>query len=110
MGLQSRTTLSALQLYATVGQQHSLSLAGPSSFVLWTDSFWEHLSGLSTAHCVLRVRSDVLPVRVGPARLRLCSAAAHHVTQLVAVSVSHLLLWVTQHGDMQETNSIVGTV
>ncbi|KAH9375410.1 hypothetical protein HPB48_022715 [Haemaphysalis longicornis] len=85
--IESRTTLSCLQLSAVTGQQQQCTaLVGPSTFVLWTDSFWEQLSGPPTVHSVLRVHCDVLPVHCGPSQLQCCTAAARHVAQLLAVS------------------------
>ncbi|XP_077522225.1 vacuolar protein sorting 13B isoform X1 [Amblyomma americanum] len=81
--IESKSTLSSLQLYALAGQQ-CVALVGPSTFVVWTDSFWEQLSGLPTAHSVLRVHCDVLPLHFGPTQLQFCTSAAHHTVQLVA--------------------------
>lgn len=94
--IESRSTLSSLQLYALIGQQ-CMALAGPSTFVVWTDSFWEQLSGLPTAHSVLRVHCDMLPLNVGPAQLQHCVTAAHHTTHLVA-SVAERLEKIAPHG------------
>lgn len=100
LGLQSRTTLAALQLYATSGQ-HRVSLAGPSTVSLCTDTFWERLSGLPAAHCILRVHCDVVPLRAGPMQLRLCAAAVQHAVQLIA-SVAERLDRLIPHVDGNE--------
>ncbi|EEC09550.1 vacuolar protein-sorting protein, putative [Ixodes scapularis] len=92
LGLQSRTTLAALQLYATSGQ-HRVSLAGPSTVSLCTDTFWERLSVLPAAHCILRVHCDVVPLRAGPTQLRLCAAAVQHAVQLIAQLQCDLQYW-----------------
>lgn len=101
--IESRTTLSSLQLSAVTGQQQQqcMALVGPSTFVLWTDSFWEHLSGPPTVHTVLRVHGDVLPVHCGPSQLQCCTAAAHHVAQLLA-SVAERLEKIAPRGKVKE--------
>ncbi|KAL3249305.1 hypothetical protein MRX96_056080 [Rhipicephalus microplus] len=105
--IESRTTLSSLQLYTLVGQQ-CMALAGPSTFFVWTDSFWEQLSGLPTAHSVLRVHCDTLPLNVGPAQLLHCVTAAQHMTHLVA-SVTERLEKITPHSKVKTSRKAAAT-
>ncbi|XP_077536947.1 vacuolar protein sorting 13B isoform X2 [Haemaphysalis longicornis] len=108
--IESRTTLSCLQLSAVTGQQQQCTaLVGPSTFVLWTDSFWEQLSGPPTVHSVLRVHCDVLPVHCGPSQLQCCTAAARHVAQLLA-SVAERLEKIAPRDKGKEQKAATPTV